>query len=66
MLIVRSRGKKIVISTKEKILVEDWDKKTQRAKNQEKIHNHEMINGRLDAIEKVVFKLLKINRLHQP
>lgn len=59
MLIVRIQGKKIVISTKEKILVEDWDKKTQRANNHEKKHAHEVINRRLDTIENAVFKLLK-------
>lgn len=59
MLIVRSRGKKIVVSTKEKIIVEDWDKKTQRANNHEKKHALDIINRRLDAIENAVSKLLK-------
>ncbi len=59
LLIVRLKGKKIVVSTREKILVEDWDKKTQRANNHEKKHVHEVINRRLDTIENAVFKLLK-------
>jgi integrase len=61
LLVFNLKGKRLRMSSREKIAMEDWDKNQQRAKN---INNskYEKLNNRLDQIESFVHQQLLHNQ----